>query len=147
MRNRLIPSHERYANPRVLPINGRAGRWLERARRVAETVDGQWKIGCIIVRGGRVIASAANTQRNEPGVLGEQLWHCTVHAEIAALRMAGNAAGATAYIARVGRNGMLRHAQPCVNCQDELDKAGVRAVWTSDPHYVAKRQLLDRARN
>jgi pyrimidine deaminase RibD-like protein len=104
-------------------------------------VGGRWKVGCIIVQGSRVLALAANAERNDPAVLGGEFWHSSVHAEVAALRLAGDARGATAYVARVGRDGAVRHAQPCVRCQQALDEAGVSAMWTSDPAYVASREL------
>lgn len=144
MHHRLLTPNEKYADPRVLVVDGRAARWLERASRIARNVDGRWKVGCVIVRGGRVLSTAANSQRNDPSVLDKDLWHISVHAEIAALRLAGNARGATAYVARVGRDGEVRHAQPCVRCQLALDEAGVRVVWTSDPSYVAARLNRER---
>lgn len=140
MRARMLTSTERYVDPRTLAVAGRAARWLDRACRVASAVDGQWKVGCVIVRGGRVLSSAANSQRNSPSVLDQEFWHASVHAETAALRLASDVRGATAYIARVGRDGAVRHAQPCGRCQRALDEAGVRAVWTSDPSYVASRR-------
>lgn len=142
MHDRLLTIDEKYSDPRVLAVQGRDARWLERARRIAVTVDGRWKVGCILVRGGRVLAAAANSQRNHPAVLGTELWHTSVHAEVAALRLAGEAAGATAYVARVGRDGAVKHAQPCLRCQTTLDEAGVRAVWTSDVAYVAARHAV-----
>jgi pyrimidine deaminase RibD-like protein len=140
MHDRMLTREEKYADPRVLAVDGRAARWLERAGKIASTVSGRWRVGCVIVRGGRVLAAAANSQRNDPAVLGQHIWHSSVHAEIAALRLAGDVRGATAYVARVGQNGATRHAQPCVRCQHALDEAGVRVVWTSDPAYVESRR-------
>lgn len=141
MRSTLLPVEERYRNPRVLDVRGRDARWLDRARRVAETADGRWRVGCVIVRGGRVLAVAANTQRNDPGALDGCLWHTSVHAEIAALRQVSDPRGATAYVARVGRNGETRHSQPCLRCREVLENAGVKAVWSSDASYVKDREL------
>lgn len=130
---------ERYADPRVLELRGRDHRWLARAVKIAETVDGRWRVGCIIVRGSRVLAVAANTHRNQPENLDGCYWHSSVHAEMAALRMVAEPQGATAYVARVGRDGLVRHAQPCARCQSMLDRFEVQAVWSSDPQYVAMR--------
>ena len=140
MLDRMMTVDERYENPHVLPVQGRDERWLERAKRVAESVNGKWRVGCVIVRGSRVLAVAANTQRNEASTLDGCLWHSSVHAEMAALRQVAEPAGATAYVARLGRDGRVRHAQPCIRCRTELAAAGVDAVWTSDPQYVAARQ-------
>jgi tRNA(Arg) A34 adenosine deaminase TadA len=141
MRDRFLTPAEMYSDPKVLFVDGRDARWLERAIRVARTVDGRWKVGCVIVRGSRLLAAAANVERNDPAVLGGHLWHASVHAEIAALRLAGEARGATAYVARVGRDGSVRHAQPCARCQATLEESGVRAVWSSDPGYVTARRV------
>lgn len=137
---RLLPVEDRYKNPTVLQVTGRDARWLERARRVATVADGRWRVGCVIVRGGRVLAAAANTQRNDPANVDGCLWHISVHAEIAALRQVVDPHGATAYVARIGRSGELRHAQPCIRCREVLEEAGVRAVWSSDASYVKDRE-------
>jgi tRNA(Arg) A34 adenosine deaminase TadA len=115
-------------------------RWLDRAARAAAEVSGQWRVGCVIVRGGSVLSVAANSLRNDPLSLGGKLWLTSEHAEAAALRLAGDVRGATAYVARVGAGGVLRHAQPCLRCQHLLDQAGVHAVWTSDPAYICNRR-------
>jgi pyrimidine deaminase RibD-like protein len=121
---------------------GRDRRWLDRARRVAEGVDGKWRVGCVVVRSGRVLATAANSQRNDPRNLDGRLWLSSEHAEMAALRLAGNARGAVIYVARVGADGQVRHAQPCTRCRRALENAGLNIVWTSDPEYVDERRQL-----
>lgn len=132
----------RYPSPSMQRHSKRDARWLDRAARAAAAVDGKWKVGCIIVASNRVLAVACNAPKNDPRVCQDRLWCASEHAEAAALRLAGpKAAGATAYVARLGRDGRLRHAQPCIRCQRLLDAAGTRAVWTTDEAYVAQRAL------
>lgn len=126
-----------HADPLRSPVRGgRDRRWLERAARVAEGASGRWRLGCILVSGGRVLASAVNTVRNDPAVLDDQPWLSSEHAEMAALRMAGHVRGATLYVARIGSDGTTRHAQPCVRCQAQLEARSIRAVWSSDEEYI-----------
>jgi hypothetical protein len=91
-----------------------------------------------LVRSGRVLAAAANSVRNDPAVCGGLLWRASEHAEMGALRLAGDAIGATAYVARLGLDGKWRHAQPCRRCQYWFDTLSIHAVWTSDPEYIAR---------
>ncbi len=99
--------------------------------------DGRWRVGCVLVRSGRVLAAAANSVRNDPSICADTPWLSSEHAEMAALRLAGDARGATVYVARLGSDGTWRHAQPCLRCQYKLDEQGIVAIWTSDPEYIA----------
>ena len=90
----------------------------------------------MLVRSGRVLAAAANTVRNDPANCGSAPGRASEHAEMAALRLAGDAEGATAYVARLGADGTWRHAQPCLRCQHVLDRFSIHAVWTADPEYI-----------
>lgn len=142
MHDRLMSIEERYSDPQVLDLGSRDERWLTRARRVAQSVDGRWRVGCVIVRGNRVLAAAANSERNQAGVLDGCFWLMGVHAEIAALRQVASPRGASVFVARIGRDGRDRHAQPCVRCQEALTASAVGTIcWTSDSQYVAARRL------
>lgn len=128
--------------PEMCQAAGRDRRWLNYATALAGRSTHRWRMACVLIRGGRVIAVGNNRLRNIPGTAGVPLSQCGTHAEIAALRAAGgNVSGATAYVARVGRDGKARHAQPCRRCADALEEAGVRAVWTSDEEYLRLRAL------
>lgn len=97
-------------------------RAIDLARR-GPLVDPNPQVGCVLVRDGRVIGEG---------------WHQgagTPHAEVAALRAAGDAAGATAYVSlepcnHIGRTG------PCAQA---LIDAGVASVVyaQADPNPVA----------
>lgn len=128
-----------YREPTARYRSHRDARWLRLAAKAASTATGRWRVGCVIVRGGRVLAVAANSPRNEANTCPGRLWHMSEHAEEAAVRMTGSARGATAYVVRVGRDGRWRHAQPCIRCQALLDEFEIKAVWSADPEYVATR--------
>jgi len=130
----------RHHPPKAAPTTNRDQKWLKRAAKAASQVEGKWRVGCVIVKSGRVLAVAANSRKNDPSVCVDRFWCSSDHAETAALRMVSDPYGATAYVARIGRDGSPRHAQPCVRCQEMLDKYQVRAVWTSDLEYIKERR-------
>ncbi|MGV1079699.1 MAG: deaminase [Candidatus Nanopelagicales bacterium] len=100
---------------------------LERARKVAARSECNAKHGAVLVKSGRVLAVAVNTQRNDPGVVPKGC--VTVHAEVNVLKRVDEevAKGAVLYVAR--HNGGL--SKPCPACAAVLGRAGVqRVVWT-----------------
>jgi tRNA(Arg) A34 adenosine deaminase TadA len=107
-------------------------RWLERACRLAAQSKENNKHGCIIVKSGNVMGVGVNTKRNQPGII-EEIDCLSVHAEINALRNAGNCSGGVAYIARVNSSGDKRQSKPCPSCLGALKLAGIkRVVYTID---------------
>ena len=86
--------------------------------------------GAVIVKGGSVISIGINKNRNHPdSVSSEHIkTHCSVHAEIDALRKVKNPKGATIYIARVGKNNEDRFSRPCDRCHAAIKKSGIRKV-------------------
>lgn len=93
-------------------------RAIELAARALETTDPNPRVGCVLVREQRVVGEGWHQRAGEP------------HAEVHALRMAGEAArGATAYVT----------LEPCAHhgrtppCSQALIQAGVsRVVYASD---------------
>ena len=104
-----------------------------------EATHKQWRVGAILVRSGRVIATGANRYRNDPASVEYQ--EISYHAEEVAIRRAGNAEGATIYVARITRSGKIGTARPCKRCQTTLLEHGVHsAVWT-EPFGWGKERL------
>src|SRR5450631_872853 len=96
-------------------------RALELAARGLYTTDPNPRVGCVLVRGGAILAEGSHERAGE------------AHAEVAALRAAGGpAAGATAYVT----------LEPCSHtgrtppCADALIAAGIRRVvcCSADPN-------------
>jgi tRNA(Arg) A34 adenosine deaminase TadA len=103
--------------------------------RALESNYKRWPMGAVLVRGGRVLASASNDLRNPANMDGVPFEECSTHAEVATLRRVRSAAGSTIYIARVLRTGGRGLAKPCAACQRDLVSARVRqAIWTIDEH-------------
>lgn len=91
--------------------------WLERARRLARRGWGRVHpnpmVGCVLVRGGQVVAEGWHREFGGP------------HAEVDALRRAGEEAeGATAYVSLEP----CAHAGKTPPCTDALAEAGVQRV-------------------
>jgi deoxycytidylate deaminase len=92
----------------------------------------KWRMGAVLVKGGRVIAAGSNVLRNEPSLAGLPIEECSVHAEAAALQKVSKLGG-TMYVARISRSGHQSLARPCKRCRKLLIEAGIRTVvWTID---------------
>jgi deoxycytidylate deaminase len=115
-------------------------RWLVKAVDVCdEATHKQWRVGAVLVRAGRVISTGANRYRNDPALV--EYEEISYHAEEVAIRRAGNAEGATIYVARITRSGKVGAARPCKRCQALLLEHRVHtAVWT-EPYGWGKQKL------
>ncbi|WP_376738602.1 hypothetical protein [Streptomyces noursei] len=108
-----------------------SGRWafLAIALRHAQQSRCRYRVGAVLVKGGRVLAHACNRYRNSPGI---DFHHATFHAEEVLLRRARCPRGAVVYVARVSATGAPRMARPCPRCQGVLATGGViRAHYTT----------------
>jgi deoxycytidylate deaminase len=88
------------------------------------------KHGAVIVRGGSVISVGINKNRNHPSIVSNEhiKIHCSVHAEIDALRKVKSAKGAIIYVARVNKKGQDRLSRPCARCSKAIEQAGIKKV-------------------
>jgi deoxycytidylate deaminase len=88
------------------------------------------KHGSVIVKGGRVISTGMNKERNHPRILSSEhiKTDCSVHAEIDALKKVRNTNGAIIYIARVNKNGQARDSKPCSRCYSALRFNGIKKI-------------------
>ncbi len=105
-------------------------RAIQLAQRGLYTTDPNPRVGCVIVRNGKLVGEGWHQQAGKP------------HAEIIALRQAGKQAqGATVYVT----------LEPCAHrgrtppCADALVRAGVRRVVTAmvDPNPLVSNRGLD----
>ena len=106
-------------------------RWVRKAILQAEQAPHeQWRVGAVLVRGGSVLSTGFNRYRNDPAQV--DLPGVSYHAEEAALRKASDPRGATLYVARVTRSGVLGMSKPCAKCERLLAQHDVHTVvWTS----------------
>lgn len=93
----------------------------------------RWRLGSVIWRGGSVISTGFNRVKNDPAIIeNDKYFHCTVHAEVDALKNAGSAEGAKIFVARITRSGRLGLAKPCPRCEDAIREAGIKKVFYTD---------------
>lgn len=97
---------------------------------MAEQSSCRMKHGSVIVKGGRVISTGFNKERNHPMYVSSEhiKTDCSVHAEIDALKKAKDASGATVYVARVNRKGQARDSRPCNRCYKSLIDSGIKKI-------------------
>jgi deoxycytidylate deaminase len=88
------------------------------------------KHGSVIVKGGRVISTGMNKDRSHPRIVSSEHIkdHCSVHAEVDAIKKAKDVSGATIYVARVNRRGEARDSRPCNRCYEAIRKNGIKKI-------------------
>ncbi|MGW1075937.1 hypothetical protein [Streptomyces sp. NPDC002537] len=108
----------------VLP--SRAGpvtsRYLMIALKEAARSECRFKVGAVLVKGGRVLGRSCNRRRNCPRT---DFRHATFHAEEALMRTTDIPRRAVVYVARLGRTGAPLLARPCPRCQHQLAARGI----------------------
>lgn len=86
----------------------------------------QYHMGCVIARGSKVLGVGYNVMKTHPSSPHE---YKSIHAEFMAFINAGrDVRGATAYIFRQQRNGVMAMAKPCESCWKFLMDQGVKKV-------------------
>lgn len=103
-------------------------RFLKMAAGVALTSTCRFKHGAIVVHHGKVLSTSPNVNKNNPVNVDPK--HCSVHAEVRALRKAGFPKKATVYVARVNNYGETRLSKPCEGCMSLIEELNCRSVWT-----------------
>jgi deoxycytidylate deaminase len=92
--------------------------------------------GAVVVKGGRVLGTGFNKDRNHPKIVEPDRikLDCSFHAEEIAIRDAGdNLKGAKIYVARVNRHGNDRDSQPCSKCFSLIKSVGIKKIiYTSE---------------
>lgn len=105
--------------------------FLSRARRIATTSTCRIKHGAVVVKSGNVIGVGVNTYRMpfmNPALYTDSIDGISTHAEVAAIKAAGDCRGATIYVARVRSSGRDGLSAPCDDCQKAISKAGIKKV-------------------
>lgn len=108
-------------------------RLAETVKDLALSVDSRWRVGCVLLRKGRVVVATTNAEGkthprqkllahrvNEP-------YRVSLHAELRALLKAREPVD-TLVVGRVNRNGELCMARPCPVCQLAISEYGVGRV-------------------
>ena len=111
--------------------------FLSFARYLATRSSARNTHGAVVVRGGRVLGTGWNKNRNHPKVVSPEhiKTNCSLHAEQVAIREAGeeNVRGGIIYVARVSKSGSDRDSMPCSRCKDLITRVGIkRVVYTTE---------------
>lgn len=114
-------------------------RWMKVAMQQAWMAPhDKWRVGAALVRGGSLLSIGYNRYRNDPSMV--DIPGVSYHAETVAVRRAGDPRGATIYIARVTRSGLMGMAKPCLRCQRFLLENGIRdIVYSTDDGFAKER--------
>lgn len=112
-------------------LSKREKAFLSVAKYLAKKSDSRHKHGAIVVKGGSVIGTGFNKDRNHPDIVSPEhiKTHCSVHAEVDAIRDAKwNVRGAVLYVARVNRFGQDRNSKPCDRCMVVIEETEIKKV-------------------
>jgi len=117
-------------------ISNKDKAYLSVARYFATKSKSRNTHGAVVVKGGRVLGTGFNKDRNNPRIVDPKRikMDCSFHAEEMAIRDAGeNLKGAKIYVARVNRHGHDRDSRPCPRCFTLIQSAGIKKiVYTSE---------------
>lgn len=114
-----------------MELSRRETSFLSVAKYFAEKSQSRQRHGAVVVKGGRVVGTGYNKDKNSPlGVSPEHIkTHCSRHAEVEAIRDAGfSVEGGILYVARVNRQGQGRNSKPCKYCQAVISATKIKRV-------------------
>jgi deoxycytidylate deaminase len=121
-------------------LSKRDNAYLSVARYFATKSSAKNTHGAIVVKGGRVVGTGYNKNKNNPHFVSPEhiKTNCSVHAERSAIKDAGyDVKNAVIYIARVNRQGEDRDSKPCSRCLELIEKSGIkRIVYTTQSRRV-----------
>lgn len=113
-------------------LSNRDRAYLSVARYCATKSTAKNTHGAVVVKGGRVLSTGWNKNRNHPAIVSPEhiKTDCSYHAEEVAIREAGedNVRGAVIYVARINRKGHDRDSKPCPKCASLIEKVGIKRV-------------------
>lgn len=127
--------------------------YLNSAKGVAKLSNHpKYKIGCVIVRGHRIISCGSNSNtKTEPiqAKLDSVHFNCEctgkVHAETDALlyfiKHHISLSGSTLYTYRERKDGNYGLARPCPRCMELIKLVGIRKIVYTTNHGIAKEKL------
>jgi deoxycytidylate deaminase len=115
-----------------MALSNRDRSYLSVARYLAGKSNARNTHGAVVVKGGRVLGTGWNKNRNHPTIVSPEhiKTNCSYHAEEVAIREAGesNVRGAIIYVARVNKNGEDRDSKPCQKCASLIEQVGIKRV-------------------
>lgn len=117
-------------------------KFFELARKLSHKSDyGRCKLGCVIVKKGKVIGVGFNKRKTNPNSTHP---FKTTHAELDAIlnsNRIGDLAGSDLYIFRQIKDGSLANSFPCIYCQDLLREFKIKNVFYTDKNRYETRKI------
>lgn len=105
--------------------------FLSVARYFATKSNARNTHGAVIVKGGRVVGTGYNRNRNHPTIVSPEhiKTNCSIHAEESAIRDAGyDVKNAVIYVARINKHGEDRDSKPCPRCSELISVSGIKRI-------------------
>lgn len=99
------------------------------ALKVARKSNCRQKHGAVVLKGGSVVSTACNIDKNNPNILEEEKirMHSSICAERRALKAVADPRGATIIVVRAKSSGMV-NSKPCERCTLACTNAGIKAI-------------------
>lgn len=111
---------------------------LSLAKKMALQSEGEYRLGSVLVKSGRVLAKGVNKYNAINALAWKFFGYQTIHAEIDAMNKVWdkrNIRGSVLYVFRTRKNGDPGNSRPCVRCQNALKTLGVHKIVYSIPDY------------
>ena len=126
--------------------------YFDIARKISELSDHpQYKIGCAVVLGHRIISSSCNSNTKThpmqkkynryrfPVDQGNHMLHAEVRALLPLLNSKIDLSRAEIYTYRVHKNGKLALSKPCDGCRELIKSCGICTIgYTTDDGFIVE---------
>jgi tRNA(Arg) A34 adenosine deaminase TadA len=115
--------------------------FIRLAMKVARKSPCSFKIGALVVKGGRVLSWGHNKDKTDPiRIRRPNPYVDKLHAELVALHGITETGGCTLYVVRVGRVKSMALAKPCRMCMEMIRKAKIRKlIYSTDDGMICER--------
>lgn len=126
--------------------------WFKQAKKEADkSTFYRIKIGCIIVKGNKILARGYNIAKSHPRqkyLNGKYRKFITknnyIHAELSAIlhSTTDNLDGATCFLYREDNNGIMCCCKPCPACEFILKQVGITTIYYTDCGKFVRMELI-----
>lgn len=142
------------AGPSYPPKGGKARRaYFRAAEGVSLLSDHRCKMGCVVVKGHKIISSGHNSASRRHAFqakLDRKFFGCEcagyLHAETDALipliNSGADLTGASIYVYRSMRDGSIGMARPCPRCMSVIKSCGIKQINYTTPDGFAREVIV-----
>lgn len=120
----------------------RIQKYIELALKLATKSEYYQKVGCVIVKGNRIIGLGFNKPNKTHPMSNNRFRN--IHAELDAIlgHTAEDLEGAVAYVARMRNNGTTGLAKPCEHCEELLQRMGIKIVYYTEDNIGYEKMII-----